>query len=228
MSSSGVIWTWQSSKDKSEIEYFVTDMTRNQYPRRRNGSEYYSRGRKPFVVDPGGKERYAQDKIGNEIYPKRKLKQFARDKYFQEYYARDSKNNEFYPIKKRYSVVIQTKDGYKLAKWADGLQRYPTDVKGNEYYLTQNGEPILIYQEDGKPYFAKNKRGISQIPWNALQEYVSEAESHVEAKDALGNQVFLNRNEIPKSSANSVCRCLCEIMTICPSVGYLFANTLLR
>lgn len=201
-------------------------MARNQYPRRRNGDEYYSRSRKPFVVDPGGNERYARDRKGNESYPRVKNNPFARDKHFQEYYARDCKNNEFYPIRKRFSLVILTKDGYKMAKWASGMQRYPTDVKGNEYYLTKDGEPMLFRQEDGEPYFAKTKRGIVQIPWNVSQEYATDAESHFETTDALGNGVFVDRNDAPKMSSNVICRCICEMIAICPSVGYLLANAL--
>lgn len=201
-------------------------MARNHYPRHRNGDEYYPVGRKPFIVDPGGKERYARDRKGNELYPKNKNNQFARDKHFREYYARDCKNNEFYPRRNGFSLVIRTINGYEMAKWANGLRRYPTDAEGNEYYLTKNGLPILIHRDDGEPYFAKNKRGVFCIPWNVLHEYVTDTESHVETTDSLGNRVFIWKNDLPQNSLNGTCRCLCVMFAKCPCVVHLSENDL--
>ncbi|GFW10110.1 hypothetical protein TNCV_2916091 [Trichonephila clavipes] len=86
----------QSLKDKIEKEYFSTDMMEENYLRHRNGSEYYSKRKKPFVKDRSG-QRYASDKEGNQLYPNSE-KPFARNKNNEEYYARDFQENEMYPL----------------------------------------------------------------------------------------------------------------------------------
>ncbi|GBN19692.1 hypothetical protein AVEN_261777-1 [Araneus ventricosus] len=200
-------------------------MVQKRYLRRRNGDEYYPRGRKPFIVNPEGNERYARDRKGNEFYPRTRQNRFARDKYFREYYAQDRENNEFYPFRKGLSEVIRRVDGYQTARLANGSERYPTDARGNEYYLIQNGKPILCRQHDGKPYFARSRRRIAQIPWTVLHEYVSDRESHVATRDAVGNTVYVCRSDLRETSGNAVCRCICEIMAICPSLrSFLIQN----
>ncbi|GFR19119.1 hypothetical protein TNCT_639931 [Trichonephila clavata] len=59
------------------------------YPKRRDESEYYSKRKKPFIKDPlSGAERYTRDNKGNQLYPNSE-KTFARNKHNEEYYARD-------------------------------------------------------------------------------------------------------------------------------------------
>ncbi|GFW11844.1 integrase catalytic domain-containing protein [Trichonephila clavipes] len=70
-------------------------MMEENYPRHRNGSEYHSKRKKPFVKDRLG-QRYASDKVGNQLYPNSE-KPFAKNKNNEEYYARDFQENEMYP-----------------------------------------------------------------------------------------------------------------------------------
>ena len=179
------------------------------YPKRRNGDEYY--GTEPFVVDDEGRERYARDRHGNEVYPKRKRNLFARNARFEEYYARDQAGNEWYPCFQGQSILIPG----RLARYADGKQRYPTDAKGNEYYLQTEGKPYLLQQENGEPYLAKTRKGIPMIPWNEMR--VTDDRPYMYTKDVLGNCVYIHETDLPQS-LKVICNCLCQCVALCPSL----------
>ncbi|KAG8173086.1 hypothetical protein JTE90_001070 [Oedothorax gibbosus] len=100
--------------------------------------------------------RYARDKNGNEIYPRRRHTLFSRNEEGQEYYARDKNGNEFYPCLNGQSVVIPE----RLAKFANNTQRYPSDAKGNEYYLQHQGKPYLLRQESGGNVLGQTRKGF--------------------------------------------------------------------
>ncbi|GBN42387.1 hypothetical protein AVEN_155933-1, partial [Araneus ventricosus] len=143
------------------------------------------------------------DRKGNEFYPRSRHYRFARDTYFRGCYALDRENNEFYPFRKGLSEDIRRADGYQTARLSNGLEMYPTDARRNEYYLIQNGKPILCRQHDGKPYFARSRRRIAQIPWTVSHEYVSYRESLVATRDAVGNTVYVCRSDLRETSAMS-------------------------
>lgn len=190
-----------------------------EYPKRRNGSEYYSKATEPFLKGENGRERYARDKNGNELYPRRKHNLFARNEKGQMYYARDRDGNEFYPCLNGQSIVIPG----RIAKFANNTQRYPSDAKGNEYYLQHEGEPYLLRQESGETYLAKTRKGIPMTPWNEL--HVNDNKPYVCTRDAAGNCVYVHETDLPPS-LKSICNCLCHCVTICPSVlGFLLMST---
>lgn len=180
-----------------------------EYPRRRNGDEYYTKSSNPFVVDADGKERYARDHKGNELYPNRKNNLFARNQHHEEFYARDSLGNETYPSVNGQSILIPG----RLARFANGNQRYPTDAKGNEYYLKDSGVPYLLRQNDGSTYLARSRKGIPMIPWNSLR--VSDDTPYICSKDAAGNCVYVHETDLPEN-LKMICNCLCQCVSQCP------------
>lgn len=187
------------------------------YPRRW-GSEYYpSTGE--FVVNNFGKEIYARDKRGNQIYPNRNQNIFARDATGDYYYAKDFLNNEYYPVKNNRSLFITDpiNMNIRLALYADGSQRYPTDSRGNEYYLRENGQPILMRRKNGDYYLAKNKNGHMLVPWNYMKEYIGN-EPCVYSKDAAGNSIYVKESAVPPA-LKALVRCICYISIICPRIA---------
>ncbi|KAG8172418.1 hypothetical protein JTE90_011751 [Oedothorax gibbosus] len=165
----------------------------------------------PFYRDEEGQDRYARDRNGNEMYPKRKKDIFARDSIGEEYYARDKLGNECYPCLKNKSILIPN----RLARYSNGNQRYPTDSRGNEYYLQDQGKPYLLYQEDGQTYLAKNRKCIPMIPWNFLQ--FMDDKPYVYIQDSAGNCVYVHETDMSQS-LKMICSCLCQCVTLCPSL----------
>lgn len=192
------------------------------YPQRKRGGEYYNKSKKPFLSTPGGGERYARDRRGNQMYP-RSNNPFARDKSYQEYYAQDYQGHEIYPCRNKKSIVLSEGERYKIAKFADGSQRYPTDDKGNEYYLQYEGKPFLLQRNDGSNYFAKSHKGTTLIPWNYLHEQLNGDACFFYTKDAAGNGVYVAENELPQS-LKLVCRCICQMIFLCPR-GFAAVNS---
>ncbi|GIY04387.1 uncharacterized protein CDAR_54211 [Caerostris darwini] len=190
------------------------------YPKRRNGDEYYPRGCNTFVVDRIGTELYARDRRGNQFYPRRRHNIFAKTRHGFEYYAKDNAGNEKYPVIQKRSLLIIDPQTHivKLARFADGTQRYPHDMKGNEYYLREKGLPYLLQNSEGKPYLAKSFRGAPFIPWNYFQEYSLNDHLHTPGKDAAGNTIYVDERNLPPWLQNLV-RCMCEIVVICPAVA---------
>ncbi|GFQ64722.1 hypothetical protein TNCT_24251 [Trichonephila clavata] len=190
-------------------------MTEN-YPRRRNGSEFYSKRKKPFVKDPYfGGERYARDKDGNQLYPNSD-KPFARNKKNEEYYAKDFQGNEMYPVQQGKSKIIQDNNGkFQFARMSDGTERYPQDAKENEYYLERDGKPLLLRKPNGEYYLAQNRKGYKLIPWNLLAEYAIDNEPYLFTKDVLGNNVYVRQSELPQR-LSAICQCVCNILFDCP------------
>lgn len=182
------------------------------YPKSFRGDEYYPRRSKEFYTDPlTGDQVYATDRKGNERYPKRKCNYFARNRFGREYYARDSKRNEFYPKLGGKSRFIYDPYNVKIARFADGTQRYPTDQRGNEYYLRHEGKPFPLRDAKGVIYWAKTRRGHEMIP----KEYVENEKGIVFFKDAEGNFVYVkNLNK----TMERMFRCICEILMICPPI----------
>ncbi|GFQ84580.1 hypothetical protein TNCT_461011 [Trichonephila clavata] len=191
-------------------------MSPENYPRRRDGSEYYSKRKKPFIKDPlSGAERYARDKDGNQLYPNSE-KPFARNKHNEEYYARDVQGNEWYPLQHGKSVIIQDTNGrFYLAKRSDGRERYPRDAKGNEYYLQKDGKPLLLRKANGEYYLARNRKGYKLIPWNLLAAFANDNEPFLFTKDVLGNNVYVRQSELPQK-LSALCNCVCNILFDCP------------
>lgn len=187
------------------------------YPKRRNGDEYYVRGFS-FLVGDYGREVYARDRKGNQLYPKRDTNIFARDASGDYYYAKDAKGNEHYPIRGNQSlfVIDHVNQRIRLALYADGTQRYPSDSKGNEYYFKESRHPFVMRRNSGEKYLAKSKAGRELIPWNHMQEYVSD-EPCVYSRDANGNTVYLKESELPRAF-KALIRCICHISVICPNV----------
>ena len=184
------------------------------YPRKRNGDEFYPKDE--FIKDRFGRETYARDRKGNQLYPKRSKRVFARDRSGEFYYAKDNMGNEHYPIIKNKSVFIQDSlnANMKLALGADGSQRYPSDSKGNEYYLTENQIPFLMRNQNGEVYFAKNRKGYPMIPWNYLHQ-VADNEPLVYVRDSAGNLVYVKESLFP-SALHLLIRCMCNASLICP------------
>ncbi|GFT02025.1 hypothetical protein TNCV_2711001 [Trichonephila clavipes] len=201
-------------------------MLQENYPRRRNGSEYYSKKKKPFIKDRSG-ERYARDKEGNQLYPNSE-KLFARNKQNEEYYARDFQGNEMYPLQQGKSVIIQDIEGkFRLAKTSNGTERYPRDAKGNEYYLQWDGKPLLLRKPNGEHYLAHNRKGFQLIPWNLLAEYAINNEPYLFTKDVLGNNVYVRQSELPQR-LSAICQCVCNILFDCPVALNALGCCLLR
>lgn len=188
------------------------------YPKRLNGDEYYPTRNPNFVVDEYGKEHYARDKKGNELYPNRDMNIFARDGSGNFYYARDVKGNEYYPIWQNQSLFLidPVNKNIRLALYKDGTQRYPKDAKGNEYYLLENKEPLLLRKSNGDYYLAQSKNGHELIPWNYFMKYVK-AEPCIYSKDAYGNTVYLKESEF-SPAFKALIRIICQISVICPKV----------
>ena len=84
----------------------------------------------------------------------------------------------------------------KLAFNIDGSQRYPTDSKGNEYYLKDNDMPFLMKNQNGQVFFAKTCKGYEMIPWNHLQYFVQN-EPLVWTKDSADNLVYIKESNFP-------------------------------
>ena len=181
------------------------------YPKRRNGDEYYPKSQTPFVMEDDGRERYARDHDGNEMYPKRKNNLFAKNAMGEEYYAQDKVGNELYPCFHGQSILIPG----RLARYANGNQRYPTDAKGNEYYLQDQGKPYLMRQKDGETYLAKTRKGIPMIPWNSMK--VTDDKPYMCTQDASGNCVYVHETDLPQS-LKMFCNCLCQCVTLCPAM----------
>ena len=189
------------------------------YPKRRNGDEYYPRGFHAFLRNKNGKEYYARDCKGNQIYPKRDRNVFARDASGNYYYAKTVFGDEYYPIQKNKSLYLIDPENQviRLALKADGTQRYPTDAKGNEYYWChQEKGPFLLRQSTGEHYLAQNKNGHKLIPWNHLQDFIGE-DPCVFSKDANENTVYIKESTFPPAF-RALIRCICHISVICPNV----------
>lgn len=188
------------------------------YPKRRNGDEYYPKGEANFVVNRDGKEIYARDRRGNQIYPNREHNIFAQDCAGDYYYAKDARGNEYYPIRDNRSLFIidHTNKNIRLALMVDGTQRYPKDAKGNEYYLRENKQPLLMRKSSGERYLAKSRNGHALIPWNYIQDYISE-EPCVYSRDTDGNTVYVKESAFPPAF-KALIRCICHISVICPNV----------
>jgi len=165
------------------------------------------------VVDEGGKQLYARYWFGNEVYPQRDTFLFARDETNKEYYARDTEGNEMYPCFSGQTRMISG----KLAKYRNGTQRYPADIGGNEYYLSHEGRPYLLVTAAGTPYFAKNRRGYSLIPWNSV--VITDDTPYLCTRDAGGTVVYVHETELPESF-KTMCKCLCRCASssMCPAL----------
>lgn len=196
----------------------------NEYPKRRNGNEYYPKGCKGFVQLMNGGERYALDCRGNELYPKRKENVFARDKWGREYYAKEKNGDEMYPLVNKQSLFIidpQTMS-VKVARNADGKEKYPRDSKDNEYYLRKEQVPFLLKDKQGEPYLAQSRQGHNLIPWNVLQDYMDGEKPYVHTKDAGGNSIYTDQSNL-HPLVQILVRCVCQVMVICPPVAGLVA-----
>lgn len=189
------------------------------YPKKRNGDEYYPANKSTFVTTEYGKELYARDRKGNELYPNRAVNIFARDGMGELYYAKDAKGNEYYPSRQNQSLFLidPINKNIKLALYKDGTQRYPTDSKGNEYYLQENEQPYLMRKRSGEYYLAKSKNGQELIPWNYLQEFVGKNPC-IYSKDAYGNTVYLKESEF-SPAAKALIRCICHMSVMCPKIA---------
>lgn len=190
------------------------------YPKRRNGDEFYPKTFRDFLKDELGNERYARNKRGSEMYPKRREKIFARDKRGLEYYATDAEGDEMYPIVRNQSkfIINASTQRVKIARFKNGTQRYPSDDKGNEYYLRDEGTPFLLRTSKGNTYLAKNRRGIVMIPWNCFNQFSNGNVPYAPFVDAGGNVVYVNHENVSRV-ANAFLRCLCEMIVICPTVA---------
>lgn len=188
------------------------------YPRKRNGDEYYPKQGPPFLTDEYGKQVYARDRKGNQIYPDRDQNVFAMDATGDFYYAKDLHGNEYYPVRKNKSLFITDKENKRilLALYADRTQRYPKDGKGNEYYLRDEKEPFLMRRNSGESYLAKSRNGTVLIPWNFLKEYIGE-EPCVYSRDADGNTVYVKESAFPPA-CKALIRIICHISVICPNI----------
>lgn len=189
------------------------------YPKRRSGSEYYpARSKTGFVVNESGKEMYAVDRKGCQLYPNRDRQIFARDCSGDFYYAKDAQGNEYYPVRSNQSLFLidSVNSRIRLALYADGTQRYPQDARGNEYYFKDREHPFLMKKHSGESYLARSKNGHELIPWNHIQDYISN-EPCVYSRDSNGNTVYLKESEIPQAF-KALIRCLCHISVICPNV----------
>lgn len=179
-----------------------------EYPKRRNGSEYYPKNCQEFAG------RYAKDKDGNDFYPRSINNLFVKNQSGNFIYARDKHGNEFYPIIKNKSVVLldpSTLD-HQIARDANGNELYPKDGYGNEYYLTKNGKPYLLRKADGSTYFAKTYKGSILIPWNHV---AIDEKPLLFGKDAAQNLIYMSESDLPKP-LKVVIRCLCHIAILCP------------
>lgn len=187
------------------------------YPKKRNGDEYYP-ANVEWVVNLNGKEVYARNRRGGEIYPNRDRNLFARNVSGDCYYAKDEKGDEYYPVRGNQSVFLMNPvtKSIRLALYGDGSERYPRDRRGNEYYFTEEKHPLLIRKNTGEFYLAKSRNGHELIPWNHLQEYVS-SEPCVYSKDSNGNTVYLKESTLP-GAFKALIRCICHISVICPNV----------
>lgn len=193
------------------------------YPRRLYSKESCKNtARIKFTTNADGKQLYARDSHNNEVYPPCKTNIFARDERYQEYYARDCNGNQIYPVVDGMSLLIPG----KLARYANGDERYPYDEKGNEYYLLEDGKPYLLKQWNGETYFAKNRKGIPLIPWNFVK--VTDDRPFICTRDVGGTSVYVHEPDLPQS-LKMLCNCLCQCATSlkCPSLLNTFINTLL-
>lgn len=190
------------------------------YPTRRNGDEYYPKDYKSFLKDRRGKELYARNRHGSQLYPKRNKNMFARNEKGFEYYAKTNKADEFYPLVNGRSIFITDPTTFqvKVARMADGTERYPKDGKGHEYYLRNEGIPFVLKKSDGETYLARNRRGDSLIPWNYFKEFIPDNVPHTPHMDAGGNVVYSNQENVSKLT-NLLIKCLCEILVVCPGVA---------
>lgn len=199
----------------------------HRYPRRFNGSEYYKKSSSPYAVDENGRQVYAKDRFGNEVYPPPSLLLhpdcpsgvFAKDETDEAYYARDADGNEIYPCVAGKVHMIPG----RAARYKNGTQRYPADVRGNEYYPSRDGKPYLLLTSEGRPYLAKSRRGYPLIPWNFLQ--IHDDTPYLCTRDAGGTVVYVHENDLPQS-LKMMCDCLCRCAShfLCPAL----LRTLLR
>lgn len=187
------------------------------YPKKRNGDEYYPSNME-WVVNDRGDQVYARNRRRCEIYPNRIQNVFARDASGNYYYAKDIKGDEYYPVRGNQSLFLMAGiNNLKLARYADGSERYPQDSKGNEYYFREGKKhPLLMRRNTGEFYLARSRKGHELIPWNHLQEYVSN-EPCVYSRDSNGNTVYLKESVLPQAFKTLI-RCLCHISVICPNV----------
>lgn len=163
-------------------------------------------------------ERYARDKTGQEVYPRRDKNVFAKNRQNVVYYARNNRGDEYYPRSKKGSLVYQDESGrYKIARSVDGTELYPHDVNLNEYYLCEGGKPFLLHRGDGRTYLAKNRNGMSLVPWNFLPEYAHDNSPFFYCRDNAGNSVYINGSQL-SSRLRVVCDCICRMAITFPSL----------
>ncbi|GFT62669.1 hypothetical protein TNCV_3096071 [Trichonephila clavipes] len=124
-------------------------MIEENYPRRRNGSEYYSKRKKPWSRILRVSAMLGIKTVINCTQIQKNL--FARNKNNEEYYARDFQGNEMYRLQQ---------GKFRLAKTSNGTERYPRDAKGNEYYLQWDGESLSLRKPNGEHYLAQNRKGF--------------------------------------------------------------------
>lgn len=172
--------------------------------KKKKGREHAS-----FQTLANGREVYARDRRGAEIYPETT---FAKDERGEPYYARDADGHEYYPLRKKRSLPIP---GGKPARYRDGTERYPTDDRGNEYYWKRDGVPYLMKDATGRPYLAKTRKGHALIPWNFLQDYVTN-EPYRCSVDSDKNFVYVNEVDL-SPFCKLVMRCVCNVIVLCPS-----------
>lgn len=191
------------------------------YPKRSNGDEYYPRRLKRYLKDENGHEYYARDRLGNELYPTggKLLGQFVW-RNGRKRYARDKDGNEIYFVRKRKSVVISDKDRPVPAKTSSGCEKYPTDGRGNQYYLVQNGTPVMMKDELGNAYFAKSRSDRLLIPWN--HEPPTDRQWRIR-RDANANRVYSIAPDGEDSCSSGVLKCLCELVWMLPIIAGLVA-----
>lgn len=187
----------QSSRDKSLNAYRETAMARNK-----------------FVVDARGRQLYARDRFGREVYNVRGGGNlFARDEHNAEYYARDAEGNEYYPCVNGQTRMIPD----KLALYHDGTQRYPADHRGNEFYWSKEGKPYVLCKSDGELYFARNRRGFPLIPWNHVK--ILDDTPYWCTRDVGGTLVYVHASELPERWKRMCdCLCRCALQCLCPDL----------
>lgn len=121
---------------------------------KRNGDEYYS------IVD--GKETYAFNSKGHQIYAKKGKREFyAKDEHSKPYYAQDNQQNQYYA--RTGAIEIGGKKIY--AKDSKNAEIYPKYADGREYALEDNG----------RTYYAKDENSIETYPKDMFgEEYIVE------------------------------------------------------
>ncbi|GFR03375.1 hypothetical protein TNCT_463501 [Trichonephila clavata] len=83
---------------------------------------------------------------------------------------------------------------------SDGMERFPRDAKGNEYYLQKDGKPLLLRKTNGEYYLARNRKGYKLIPSNLLAEFATDNEPFLFTKDVLGNIVYVRPSQSYRKS----------------------------